>query len=311
MQGVVYKSTGSWYVIKDDQGKWWNGRIKGVLKLEGFTSTNPIAVGDRVEFETENKLESTVTIKKIFDRFNHINRQSPRMKSQQHIVAANVDQCLMIATLREPRTSPGFIDRFLVACEMYHVKACILFNKSDIYRKKEMDQYENLVSVYEAIGYPVFLLSIKNGEGVNEIRDILKDKTTLVSGHSGVGKSSFINAIIPEKNIRTQDVSGWSGKGQHTTTFAEMYELPFGGKLIDTPGMKEFGLVDIEKQELSGYFPEMKKRLNGCQFNNCLHINEPGCAIKQAVIDGEISEDRYVSYYNILESIGADRKGAR
>jgi ribosome biogenesis GTPase / thiamine phosphate phosphatase len=311
MQGQVYKSTGSWYVIKDDNGKWWNGRIKGVLKLDDITSTNPIAVGDRVEFETENELENTVTINKIFDRANHINRQSPRMKSQQHIVAANLDQCVMIATLREPRTSPGFIDRFLVACEMYHIPAFIIFNKADIYRKKEMEQFENLKQVYETIGYPVFLLSIKNAVGIDAVREKLKDKITLVSGHSGVGKSSFINAIIPDRNIRTQDVSGWSGKGQHTTTFAEMYELPFGGKLIDTPGMKEFGLVDIEKQELSGYFPEMKKRLQDCQFNNCLHINEPGCAIKQAVVDGEISEDRYVSYYNILESIGADRKSAR
>jgi ribosome biogenesis GTPase len=311
MQGLVYKSTGSWYTIKDENGRWWNGRIKGVLKLDDITSTNPIAVGDTVEFEPENEGESSAIIHKIFDRRNYINRQSPRMKSQQHIVAANVDQCLLIATLREPRTSPGFIDRFLVACEMYHVKAAVLFNKADIYRKKEQEQFEKLKAVYEPIGYDVYLLSIKNNEGVEEVKVRLQHKTTLVSGHSGVGKSSFINAIIPEKNLRTQDVSGWSGKGQHTTTFAEMYELPFGGRLIDTPGMKEFGLVDVEKQELSGYFPEMKARLNDCQFNNCLHINEPGCAIKQAVIDGEISEDRYVSYYNILESIGQDRKSTR
>jgi ribosome biogenesis GTPase / thiamine phosphate phosphatase len=311
MQALVYKSTGSWYTMKDDSGRWWNGRIKGVLKLDDITSTNPIAVGDRVEFEPENEGESSAIISKIFDRANYINRQSPRMKSQQHIVAANVDQCLLIATLREPRTSPGFIDRFLVACEMYHVKAAVLFNKADIYRKKEMDQFEKLRAVYEPIGYDVYLLSIKNGEGVDEVKSRLQDKTTLVSGHSGVGKSSFINAVFPEKNLRTQDVSGWSGKGQHTTTFAEMYELPFGGKLIDTPGMKEFGLVNVEKPELSGYFPEMRIRLNNCQYNNCLHINEPGCAIKQAVVDGEISEDRYVSYYNILESIGQDRKSTR
>jgi ribosome biogenesis GTPase / thiamine phosphate phosphatase len=311
MEGLVYKSTGSWYTIKDNSGRWWNGRIKGVLKLDDITSTNPIAVGDRVEFEPENEGESSGIISKIFDRNNYINRQSPRMKSQQHIVAANVDQCLLIATLREPRTSPGFIDRFLVACEMYHVKAAVLFNKADIYRKKEQDQFEKLKAVYEPIGYDVYLLSIRNGEGVEEVIGRLKDKTTLVSGHSGVGKSSFINAVFPEKKLRTQDVSGWSGKGQHTTTFAEMYDLPFGGKLIDTPGMKEFGLMDVEKQELSGYFPEMRSRLNNCQFNNCLHINEPGCAIKQAVVDGEISEDRYVSYYNILESIGQDRKNTR
>lgn len=303
MQGVVYKSTGSWYQVKDETGKVWNARIKGVFKIGGLTSTNPIAVGDVVEMTTENEGEQSAMIHTIHDRKNYINRQSPRIKSQQHIVAANVDQCLLIATLKEPRTSQGFIDRFLVACEMYHVPAAVIFNKSDLYRKKEMEQFEHLKEMYEAIGYAVYLVSLKEGSGVEEIKTRLKDRVTLVSGHSGVGKSSFINAVYPEKKLRTQDVSGWSGKGQHTTTFAEMYDLPFGGQLIDTPGMKEFGLVDIEKQELSGYFPEMRERLNDCQFNNCLHINEPGCAIKQAVIDGEVSEDRYVSYYNILESI--------
>jgi ribosome biogenesis GTPase len=303
MQGVVYKSTGSWYSVKDDEGKFWNARIKGVFKLDGITSTNPIAVGDIVDFNMENENESSVIITKIHDRTNYINRQSPRIKSQHHIVAANIDQSILIATLREPRTSQGFIDRFLVACEMYHVPAIILFNKMDLYKQKELDQLEHFKEAYEKIGYTVIGASLKNKEGIDTINDLLKDKTSLISGHSGVGKSTFINTIIPEANIRTQDVSGWSQKGQHTTTFAEMYELPFGGKIIDTPGMKEFGLVDVERQELSGYFPEMRERLNDCQFNNCLHINEPGCAIKQAVIDGEIDEDRYVSYYNILESI--------
>lgn len=307
-QGVVYKSTGSWYTLKDEEGNWLNARIKGVFKLDGITSTNPIAVGDRVEFETEAIAEGSVIIHKIFDRKNYINRQSPRIKSQQHIVAANIDQCLLIATLKEPRTSQGFIDRFLVACEMYHVPASVIFNKSDIYRQKEKEQFEAMQNMYERIGYRVHLLSVKEGEGIDEVKQTLKNKITLVSGHSGVGKSSFINAIIPHKNIRTQNISGWSGKGQHTTTFAEMYDLPFGGRLIDTPGMKEFGLTGVEKGELSGYFPEMRQRLNDCQFNNCLHVNEPGCAIKQAVIDGQISEDRYVSYYNILESLGEDAR---
>lgn len=308
MQGVVYKSTGSWYSVKDDSDKVWNARMKGVFKLDDITSTNPIAVGDVVDFELENENEQTVTITKIHDRRNHINRQSPRIKSQQHIVAANIDQALLIATLKEPRTSQGFVDRFLVACEMYHVPAIILFNKMDIYKDKDLSKFEKLKGVYEKIGYKVVGISLKQDKNVDAIKKLLKDKTTLISGHSGVGKSTFINTAIQNAQIKTQDVSGWSGKGQHTTTFAEMYELSpdnYGdkGKIIDTPGMKEFGLVDVERQELSGYFPEMRERLNDCQFNNCLHINEPGCAIKQAVVDGEIDEDRYVSYYNILESI--------
>ena len=242
-------------------------------------------------------------ITKILDRRNYINRQSPRVKSQQHIVAANIDQSMMIATLRDPRTSQGFIDRFLVACEMYHVPAVILFNKLDIYKDKDLAKFELLKTMYEKIGYTVEGISLKNEDASDSLVQLLKDKTTLISGHSGVGKSTFINAILPGMQIKTQDISGWSGKGQHTTTFAEMYDLPFGGRIIDTPGMKEFGLVDVERAELSGYFPEMRQRLNHCQFNNCLHTNEPGCAIKDAVISGEIDEDRYVSYYNILESI--------
>lgn len=305
--GIVYKSTGSWYQVKDSAGKVWNARMKGVFKLDDITSTNPIAVGDVVDFDMENENEQSVIITKIHDRRNHINRQSPRIKSQQHIVASNIDQSLLIATIKEPRTSQGFIDRFLVACEMYHIPAMVLFNKMDLYKEKELEKMEKLRAVYEAIGYKVIGTSLKENRGLEEIKDALKNKITLISGHSGVGKSTFINAILPQAQIRTQDVSGWSGKGQHTTTFAEMYDLPFGGKIIDTPGMKEFGLVDIEKAELSGYFPEMRKRLNDCQFNNCLHINEPGCAIKQAVIDGEIDEDRYVSYYNILESLNEQK----
>lgn len=303
MEGLVYKSTGSWYQVKDAEGKVWNARLKGVFKIDGITSTNPIAVGDNVSFEKESGSEESVIITEISSRKNYINRQSPRVKSQQHIVAANVDQSLMIATLREPRTSPGFIDRFLVACEMYHVPAIILFNKMDLYRNKEQEKFEHMKEVYEKIGYTVIGTSMRNADDLKELMDLLKNKVTLVSGHSGVGKSTFINKILPGVNAKTQDVSGWSGKGQHTTTFAEMYDLPGGGKIIDTPGMKEFGLVGLEKTEVSGYFPEMRARLNQCQFNNCQHINEPDCAIKDAVRSGEIDEDRYVSYHNILESI--------
>jgi len=301
--GLVYRSTGSWYSVKDEQGKFWNARMKGVFKLDEITSTNPIAVGDYVDFETENEGEGSVMITKIHDRKNYINRQSPRMKHHQHIVASNLDQSLLIATIKDPRTSQGFIDRFLVACEMYHVPAIIIFNKFDVYKEKDIEQLAVLQDMYESIGYKVLPVSVKNRVGLEEVESLLKEKVSLISGHSGVGKSSFINAVIPGSKIKTKDVSNWSGKGMHTTTFAEMYDLPFGGKIIDTPGMREFGLVGIERTELSGYFPEMRERLNDCQFNNCLHINEPGCAIKQAVIDGNITEDRYVSYYNILESI--------
>ena len=307
-KGLVYKSTGSWYVLRDEEGAFWNARMKGVFKLDAITSTNPIAVGDEVTFEAENEGERSVMITGIENRRNYINRQSPRMKHHQHIVAANLDQSLLIATLRDPRTSQGFIDRFLVACEMYHVPAIIVFNKLDLYREKDMDMLAHVQAIYEDVGYKVIATSIKNGTGIAELAGMLQGKTTLISGHSGVGKSSFINAIIPNSTIRTHDVSGWSGKGQHTTTFAEMYDLPGGGRIIDTPGMREFGIVGIEKAELSGYFPEMRQRLSGCQFNNCLHLNEPGCAIKQAVVDGEIDEDRYVSYYNILESLGEQRR---
>ncbi len=305
MQGTVYKSTGSWYSVKDEKGKMYHARMKGIFKLDDITSTNPIAVGDVVDFVMENEGEQSVMIHGIHDRRNYINRQSPKVKSQQHIVAANLDQAMMIATIREPRTSQGFIDRFLVACEMYHIPAVILFNKTDLYREKDMIKLELLKEVYGRIGYTVKSASIQQEGALAIIRELLDHKTTLISGHSGVGKSTFINAVLPSLHIKTKDISGWSGKGQHTTTFAEMYDLPppGNGKIIDSPGMKEFGLMGVSKQELSGYFPEMRQRQSNCHFNNCLHLNEPECAIKEAVISGVIHEERYVSYFNMLESI--------
>jgi ribosome biogenesis GTPase len=303
MKAVVYKSTGSWYVVKDHTGKTWNARMKGVFKIDDITSTNPVAVGDVVEIELENESEDSVVITAISDRRNYINRQSPRFKHQHHIVAANIDQSLLLATLKEPRTSQGFIDRFLVASEMYHVSPLIVFNKTDLYGKKELLKLEEFTDMYNKIGYKVFPISVKNNQGIEKLKEGLKNKITLISGHSGVGKSSLLNLIIEGMNIRTQVVSGWSGKGLHTTTFAEMYDLPFGGRIVDTPGMREFGLVDLSRQELSHYFPEMKLRLAKCQFNNCLHINEPGCGVKEAVVKGEIDEDRYISYVKILDSI--------
>lgn len=281
----------------------YNARVKGKLKLDGITSTNPVTVGDEIDIEIEEGEDKTAVITHIHHRRNYINRQSPAHKYQHHIIAANLDQTLLIGTLREPRTSQGFIDRFLVAAEAYHVPAVIVINKSDLLRKKEMDQFELWKEMYENIGYTVILMSVEEGEGLKDMENLLKDKTTLISGHSGVGKSSFINTIIPSFALKTQEVSGWSGKGLHTTTFAEMFDLPFGGRIIDTPGIREFGLVDISKQELSHYFPEMRELLTNCQFNNCLHTNEPGCAVKAAVENGTVNVERYVSYYNILESI--------
>lgn len=303
VKAIVYKSTGSWYIVQTQDGQVFNARAKGIFKIEGFTSTNPIAVGDEVEIEIENELEHTATITKISDRKNYVARVSPHNKHQHHIVASNIDQSVLFATLKSPKTSLGFIDRFLVACEMHHIPAIVVFNKSDIYGEKENEAFKNINHIYTNIGYTIVLASMQTQVGLDIIRNLLQDKITLLSGHSGTGKSTFINHLFPTLDLKTTEVSNWSGKGMHTTTFAQMYNLPFGGKIIDTPGIKELGLVDVTKQELSGYFPEMKKHLQSCKFNNCLHIEEPSCAIKQAIGNNEISFERYQSYYNILESL--------
>ena len=302
MQALVYKSTGSWYQVRNEAGEEFKARVKGKFKIDGITSTNPIAVGDIVDIDKEEGEESIV-ITNIHDRKNYITRQSPHNKHLHHIVAANLDQSILLATLKDPKTSTGFIDRFLVASEAYHVPAIIVFNKSDLYQTKEKEKFEKVKSMYEKIGYPVYSMSINENEGINEVKELLKNKTTLLRGHSGVGKSSFINTIFPENIIKTQEVSGWSGKGLHTTTFAEMFDLPFGGKIIDTPGMREFAMMDIEPHELSHYFPEMKALINDCRFNNCMHIEEPGCAVKVAVQEDRVSPERYINYLNILGTI--------
>lgn len=301
MKAIVYKSTGSWYTVKTIEGKTWQARIKGIFKIDGITSTNPIAVGDEVELEPEES--GTAVITQIAQRRNYIARSSPHQNKERHIVASNLDQALLFATIKEPRTSQGFIDRFLAAAEAYHVPAIVVFNKCDIYRKKEWDILEHRSAIYRNIGYTILVTSMETGQGLAELKALLANKTTLISGHSGTGKSTFINSLFPDLKLKTKDVSGWSGKGMHTTTFAEMYDLPFGGRIIDTPGIREFGITDISRQELSHYFPEMRDRISGCQFNNCIHINEPGCAIKKAVEEGLIAEERYLSYYNMLGSI--------
>lgn len=308
MNALVYKSTGSWYQVKDETGKQYNARMPGKFKIDGLTSTNPIAVGDHVVIDSdtesrENDSEISFVIKEIKKRKNYITRISPANKHQHHIIASNIDQSLLFATLKNPKTSQGFIDRFLITCEAYHIPAIIIFNKNDLYGNKEIEKFAAIKDMYETIGYMVLAMSIEKGNGVQVVKDLLSNKITLLSGHSGVGKSTFINTVFPQMKLKTQDVSGWSGKGLHTTTFAEMFDITGGGKIIDTPGIRELGLVDISKKELSHYFPEMRALINDCQFNNCMHINEPGCAVKVAVENGAIHLDRYMSYCNILETI--------
>jgi len=302
MQALVYKSTGSWYQVRNEKGEAIRARIKGKLKIDGITSTNPVAVGDLVKLEAEPG-EETMMITEVLPRSNYINRVSPHNRNQHHIVASNLDQSLLFATLKDPKTSLGFIDRFLVISEAYHVPVFIVFNKTDIYRKKEMDALQEIRDLYGKIGYLVFDISMQSGHGLESLLQMLHGKTTLLSGHSGVGKSSFINHIFPDKEFKTQEVSNWSGKGMHTTTFAEMFDLPHGGRIIDTPGIREMGLVDIEKEELAHYFPEMREVMSQCKFHNCIHVEEPGCAVKAALETGEISIERYASYRNILDTI--------
>jgi len=281
--------------------------VKGIFRLEEEKVTNPVAVGDNVSIEFEES-EGTAVITEILPRINYISRQSPRLRQARHIIAANIDQAFLIATIAYPRTSTGFIDRFLLTAEAYGIPAHIIFNKQDILKRKDLTKQEAAAGIYRQIGYPVHLISALSATDVARVKSLMTNKTTLLSGHSGVGKSTLINAIHPQANLKTGDISEFSLKGKHVTTFAEMLELPFGGYVIDTPGIKEFGLLDIGPNEASHYFREMRDLLNDCKFNNCLHINEPKCAVMLAVEDGRISEERYRNYLNILEDCRTTQK---
>ncbi|MBA3828941.1 MAG: ribosome small subunit-dependent GTPase A [Taibaiella sp.] len=303
--GRIYRSTGSWYQVLGEDGNWWNARIKGKLKIDtDISSSNPVAVGDNVVFEIEDKETAIATIKTVKPRNNYIVRVSPHNRNQKHIIAANLDLAVIIVTIAEPRTSNGFIDRFLLTAEAYHIPAAIVINKTDLLDDSHQEQLKHWQDMYGKAGYPVFPIVALQPDTIKIFKETLSNRITLISGHSGVGKSTLINQLLPDLELRTSEVSEWSGKGMHTTTFAEMFDMPTGnGAIIDTPGVKEFGLIDISKEELAHYFPEIRSVMSGCRFNNCLHINEPDCAVKTAVIAGDIASDRYISYVNILETI--------
>ena len=301
MTGIVYKSTGSWYFVKSADGEFHQCRMKGKLRLKGIKSTNPIAVGDKVVFDLEKKGdEETGVIKKILDRDNFIVRKSVNLSKQTHIIAANIDQVFLLITINNPPTFTTFIDRFLVSTRAYRIDTILVFNKIDSYEIEERAEILYLKDIYEAIGYRCVEVSATENKNVSEIKEIMTGKTSMFVGHSGVGKSTLVNAIEPTLNLKTKQISDQHRQGQHTTTFAEMFDLSFDAGIIDTPGIKGFGVVDIDKYELGDYFPEFFALKQDCKFNNCIHTKEPNCAVKEALEEERISWSRYKSYLQIL-----------
>ncbi|GMN10567.1 ribosome small subunit-dependent GTPase A [Croceitalea sp. MTPC9] len=301
MKGIVYKSTGSWYTVKSEEGNFYDCRIKGKFRIKGIKSTNPIAVGDIVLFELEKKGDETIgIIHEIKERKNYIIRKSVNLSKQTHIIAVNLDQVFLMVTLNNPTTFSSFIDRFLVTAEAYEIPAILLFNKIDSYDNKEKEEVDYLLQLYKDIGYQCIEISAKNGINVDLVKELMKDKISMFSGHSGVGKSTLVNALERGLALKTAEISEQHLQGQHTTTFAEMYDLSFGAKIIDTPGIRGFGIVDMEKDEIGDYFPEFFELKSECKFNNCMHLDEPKCAVKKALENNQASWSRYRSYVQMV-----------
>ena len=302
MKGIVYKSTGSWYTVKTEQGVFYECRLKGKFRIKGIKTTNPVSVGDIVCFEIDNLGDDEFgVIYEIENRDNYIIRKSVNLSKQTQIIAANIDLAFLIVTLNNPPTSTAFIDRFLVTSEAYGIKTILLFNKIDSYNEEELVTVKYLAHLYRSIGYECIGISAMTGKNLDKVKVLMENKVSVFSGHSGVGKSTLVNAIEPSLNLKTKEISDQHLQGQHTTTFAEMYDLSFDAQIIDTPGIKGFGMVEIDKEELSGFYPEFFKLKEHCKFHNCLHIEEPKCAVKEALENEEIAWSRYKSYLQILE----------
>ena len=301
MTGIVYKSTGSWYVVKADNDELFNCRIKGKFRIKGIKSTNPIAVGDVVDFELDRTSDEVYgVIHKIHERKNYIIRKSVNLSKQTHIIASNIDVVFLLVTINNPVTTTSFIDRFLVTAEAYGIEAVLVFNKIDTLDEVSIDEQLYLQVIYSEIGYQCLRVSAKEEKGIDSLKALMKDRVSMFSGHSGVGKSTLVNALEPNLNLKTAEISEQHQQGQHTTTFAEMYDLSFGAKIIDTPGIRGFGMVDMEPEEIGDYFPEFFALKEHCKFNNCLHKEEPHCAVKEALDNDEIAWSRYQSYLQIL-----------
>ena len=302
MTGIVYKSTGSWYFVKSEKGDLYQCRIKGKFRIKGIKSTNPIAVGDSVEFDIETKGDEEIgVIKLIHERTNYIVRKSVNLSKQTQIIASNIDLAFLLITINNPPTLTTFIDRFLVTAQAYSIKVILVFNKIDSYKEEEKGEIAYLKDIYKTIGYTCVEVSAIKKINLDTVKSLMKSKTSLFSGHSGVGKTTLLNALEPGLNLKTKQISDQHQQGQHTTTFAEMFDLSFNAKIIDTPGIKGFGVVAIDKEELGDYFTEFFALKSACKFHNCIHVNEPQCAVKEALEDEKVSWSRYKSYLQILE----------